>query len=467
MFRYVRIMSFHWSRILIASALASAVILGGAAALGATVEGQLKPNIIYVLADDLGYGDLGCYGQKIVKTPQLDRMAEEGMRFTQHYSGSTVCAPSRCALLTGLHTGHSVIRDNEGRFGAKPLGPSDVTIAQVLKQAGYSTAIIGKWDMAGISGEGIPNRHGFDYSFGYLNSSLAHNYYPEYLWRDGQKVMLEGNRNGYGTQYAHDLFTEEALAYVAEERDRPFFLYLAYTIPHAELAVPEDSLEPYLGKFSETPFKGSKNAWTPGRYLPQENPKAAFAGMMSRLDRDMGRLFAKLEEAGLGENTLVIFASDNGAHREGGAVPHFFNGSGPLRGIKRDLYEGGIRVPFIARWPGKIKPGTTNDHVSASWDMLPTFAALGGVDVPDEIDGVSMVPTLLGLANRQEKHAYLYWEFKDKQAARMGDWKIVRIGGKEGKLELYNLKSDIGEKKDLSEQYQDILKRMKEILDSF
>ena len=455
------------SRSLIALLLGAMISLSALAAETPPALSPSQPNIIYVLADDLGYGDLGCYGQKMVQTPQLDRMAAEGIRFTQHYSGSTVCAPSRCALLTGLHTGHSAIRDNEGSFGAKPLGPSDVTIAQVLKQADYDTAIIGKWDMAGISGEGIPNRHGFDYSFGYLHSSLAHNYYPDYLWRNGQKVMLEGNRNGKGMQYAHDLFTEETLAYVAKERERPFFLYLAHTIPHAELAVPEDSLDPHLGKFSEKPFKGPKMGWTPGRYQAQENPKAAFAGMMSRMDRDMGRLLAKLEEVGLDENTLVIFASDNGAHREGGADPDFFKGSGPLRGIKRDLYEGGIRVPFIARWPGKIKPGTTSDHVSGSWDMLPTFAALAGVGAPDGIDGVSMAPTLLGQTNRQEQHAYLYWEFKDKKSARMGDWKTVHIGGNEGRLELYNLKSDIGETEDLSERYPDVVKSMKEILDSF
>ena len=249
------------------------------AAIAVIASAGEKPNIVFIMADDLGYGDLGCYGQERIKTPNIDRMAAEGMRFTQHYSGSTVCAPSRCALMTGLHTGHGAVRDNEGPFGAKPLGPSDVTVAQVLKQAGYATAIIGKWDMAGPDAKGIPNRHGFDYSFGYLHSSRAHNHYPEHLWRDGQKVILEGNRNGQGTQYSHDLFTREALAYIERNRNRSFFLYLAYTLPHAELTAPEDSLKPYLGKFPEKPFKKKASGqWRPGSYSSQENPKAAFCG---------------------------------------------------------------------------------------------------------------------------------------------------------------------------------------------
>lgn len=422
------------------------------------------PNIVYILADDLGYGDLGCYGQKRFATPNIDRMAAEGMRFTQHYSGSTVCAPSRCALMTGLHTGHTAVRDNEGPYGAMPLGPSDVTVAQVLKEAGYSTAVIGKWDMAGPDAVGIPNRHGFDYSFGFLHSSHAHNHYPDYLWRNGQKVILEGNRNGQGDQYAHDLFTEEALAYIERERDRPFFLYLAYTLPHAELAVPEDSQNSYLGKFPEEPF-AQKRQWSPGVYNAQENPKAAFAGMISRLDRDVGRLLEKLEDLGLDRDTLVMFTSDNGPHREGGADPYFFNGSGPLRGIKRDLYEGGIRIPFIARWPEKIEAGTTSDHISAFWDILPTCAELAGTGAPEGIDGLSMVPSLLGRSDEQEKHASLYWEFRERQAVRIGDWKGVRPEGEEGGLELYDLKNDVGEQEDLSGQHPEIRAKIKQILE--
>jgi arylsulfatase A len=424
------------------------------------------PNIVFILADDLGYGDLGCYGQKHIQTPNIDRMAAEGMRFTQHYSGSTVCAPSRCALMTGLHTGHAAVRDNEGGFGAKPLGTSDVTVAQVLKQAGYATAIIGKWDMAGPNAKGIPNLHGFDYSFGYLHSSRAHNHYPDYLWRNGQMVLLQGNRNGQGAQYSHDLFTREAMEYVDRSKDRPFFLYLAYTLPHAELATPEDSLKPYIGKFPEKPYKGKKPPWKPGKYSAQENPKAAFSGMISRMDRDVGSLLTKLKELGLGRNTLVIFTSDKGAHQEGGAAPSFFNSSGPLRGIKRDLYEGGIRVPFIARWPGKIKPGSTSDHVSASWDILPTCAKLAGVEVPEGIDGLSMAPTLLGQPRQQKEHEFLYWEFKEKQAVRMGDWKAVRLGGEDSRLELYNLESDLGEKKDLSQRHPEIRAKIREILNT-
>jgi arylsulfatase A-like enzyme len=366
--------------------------------------------------------------------------------------------------VTGLHTGHTAVRDNEGPFGAMPLGPSDVTVAEVLKQAGYTTAVIGKWDMAGPDAVGIPNHHGFDYSFGYLHSSHAHNHYPEHLWRNGQKVMLEGNRSGQGTQYSHDLFTQEALAYIERERNRTFFLYLAYTLPHAELTVPEDSLKPYLGKFPEKPFLPKKAQWSPGVYSPQENPNAAFAGMISHLDRDVGRLLTKLEELGLDRDTLVIFTSDNGPHREGGADPQFFGGSGPLRGIKRDLYEGGIRIPFIARWPGKIESGTTSDHVSAFWDILPTCAELAGANTPEEIDGLSMVPSLLGRPGEQEKHAFLYWEFQEKQAVRMGDWKGVRPEGEDGGLELYDLKRDIGEQQDLSRKHPEIIARIEKIM---
>jgi arylsulfatase A-like enzyme len=430
-----------------------------------------KPNIIFVLVDDLGYGDIGCYGQELISTPSLDRMAAEGMRFTQHYSGSTVCAPSRCALLTGKHTGHAAVRDNQrvpgaAGFGGMPLGPSEVTVAQVLKQAGYDTAIIGKWDLAGPDSKGIPNQVGFDYSFGYLHSSRAHNYYPDFLWRNGDKVALKGNQNGQGSQYTHDLFTQEAMAYLEQEREAPFFMYLAYTIPHAELVVPEDSMEPYLGKFPEKSFKRPESwKWQPGRYYPQEHPKAAFAGMISRLDRDIGSLFTKLKETGLDRNTLVIFTSDNGPHREGGAAPDYFNGNGPLRGLKRDLYEGGIRVPFIAHWPGKIEAGTVNDHISASWDMLPTFAALADVATPKEIDGISMVSTLLGCPDLQEQHKSLYWEFQEKQALRMGDWKAVRVDGKDSPLELYNLKNDIEETQDLSERHPKILAEMRKIME--
>lgn len=450
------------SRILIVWLLATLSIQG--------VFAAEKPNIIFILADDLGYGDLGSYGQKHVATPSLDRMAAEGMRFTQHYSGSTVCAPSRCSLLTGKHTGHSAIRDNQrvagaGGFGGMPLGPSEVTVAEVLKEVGYDTAIIGKWDLAGPDASGIPNHEGFDYSFGYLHSARAHSHYPNYLWRNGEKVLLKGNENGQGTQYAHDLFTQEALDYVDEERRNPFLLYLAYTIPHAELVVPKDSMKPYLGRFNEKPFKRSESwKWKPGGYQGQEHPKAAFAGMISRMDRDIGRLLDRLEERGLDQNTLVIFSSDNGAHREGGADPLFFKGSGPLRGMKRDLYEGGIRVPLIARWPGTIEQGIASDHLSASWDILPTFAELGGAETPAGIDGVSMVPTLIGQSSQQDQHEILYWEFQQKRALRMGDWKTVQPDGQDGPLELYNLKNDIGETQDLSKRHPEILARIKKIM---
>ena len=456
----------RYTRLLMNLAQSKSVIsllLTAATAFGAAVAE--KPNIVFIMADDLGYGDLGCYGQERIKTPSIDRMAAQSMRFTQYYSGSTVCAPSRCALLTGMHTGHATVRDNAGGYGAGPLKATDTTVAEVLKKAGYDTALIGKWDLAGPDGTAFPGLHGFDYSFGYQHSSRAHNYYPDYLWRNDQKVMLEGNQNGQGTQYTHDLFTQEALTYIEKDRDSPFFLYLAYTIPHAELAVPEDSQKPYLGKFPERPFKRPASwEWRPGRYRPQENPKSTFAGMISRMDRDIGRLLTKFEEVGLDHNTLVMFTSDNGAHIEGGADPSFFGGSGPLRGVKRDLYEGGIRVPFIAHWPGKINAGSISNHVSTSWDILPTFAELAGADSPEAIDGLSIAPTLIGQPHKQEKHEFLYWEFKDKQAVRMGAWKAVRLGGENGSLELYNLKTDIAEKDDLSERHPEIIARIKKIL---
>ncbi len=416
-----------------------------------------RPNIIFILADDLGYGDPGCYGQERIKTPSLDRMAEEGMRFTQHYAGSTVCAPSRCVLMTGLHTGHCLVRGN----ARVPLRPSDVTVAELLKKAGYATGIVGKWGLGEPGSTGIPNKKGFDYWFGYLNQRHAHNYWPEYLWRNTEKVRLRNvvkpvnPPGGVATkrvEYSHDLFAKEALAFVERNKDRPFFLYLAYTIPHANnearqkgMEVP--SLEPYADKDWPEPQKGH-------------------AAMITRMDGDIGKLFVELKELGIDENTLVIFSSDNGPHKEGGADPRFFKSSGPLRGYKRALYEGGIRVPTLARWPGKIKPGSVSDHISGFWDFLPTCAELAGFKAPKDIDGISMVPTLLGKPQKQNKHEFLYWEFHEqgkKQAVRMGDWKGVRLNvarKPNGPIELYNLKTDIGEKNNVADQHPDIVAKI-------
>ncbi|MBA7644669.1 MAG: sulfatase-like hydrolase/transferase [Calditrichaeota bacterium] len=419
-----------------------------------------KPNIIYILTDDLGYGDLGCYGQKRIRTPNLDRMAAEGIRFTDHYAGSTVCAPSRCALMTGLHMGHALVRGNrEARpMGQYPLPADTTTVAKLLKQAGYATALIGKWGLGGPDSTGIPNRQGFDYFFGYLCQRHAHNYYPEFLFRNEERVPLSGNRvaeprlDGAGfaverAQYSHDLLAREALAFVERSRDNPFFLYLALTIPHANneggpkgMEVP--STEPYANEDWPEPQKGH-------------------AAMITRMDRDIGRLLAKIRELGLDEETLVIFTSDNGPHREGGTDPEFNDSNGPLRGIKRDLYEGGIRVPLIARWPGRIRPGDESDHVSAFWDFLPTVCEIAGVKPYEGTDGLSYLPALFG--GEQKEHEFLYWEFKSIQAVRMGDWKGIRFGTK-SKLELYDLKNDMGENNDIAGKHPDIVARIEACL---
>jgi len=413
--------------------------------------GTGRPNIIFILADDLGYGDLGCYGQKTIKTPNIDKLAAEGMRFTQCYAGSTVCAPSRCCLMTGLHTGHARVRGN-ARY---PLLPEDVTVAELLKSAGYATGIVGKWGLGEPDTTGVPNRQGFDYWFGYLNQRNAHNYYPPYLWRNEEKYELAGNQDGKKSEYSHDLFTEEALGYIKRHNDEPFFLYLAYTIPHTNnelgretgngMEVPTD--EPY-----------SNENWP----QPQKN----HAAMITRMDRDIGKLMDLLKESGIDRNTLVFFSSDNGPHREGGGNPEFFKSGGPLRGIKRDLYEGGIRVPGIVRWPDRVKPGTVSDQVWAFWDFLPTAAEIAGVGPPEGIDGISILPALLGESPKGRE--YLYWEFHERgfhQAVRMGDWKGVR-DGKDRPVELYDLRVDIGEKNNVAYEHPGVMVKIESLLDS-
>ena len=405
-----------------------------------------KPNIIFILADDLGYGDLGCYGQKRIKTPNIDKLAEEGMRFTQAYAGSTVCAPSRCALMTGKHMGHAHIRGNGKVF----LRNEDVTVAKLLKKAGYTTANIGKWGLGDPGTDGVPAKQGFDEFFGYLNHVHAHDYYPNHLFRHEERVPLPGNADGKRGAYTSDLFTQEALNFVERQKDKPFFLFLAYTTPHGNneqihkgdgMQVPSD--EPY-----------SKEDW------PQNEKN--FAAMITRMDRDIGSLMAKLKELGIDEKTLVIFSSDNGPHAEGHA-PKYFQSSGPLRGMKRDLTEGGIRVPAIARWPGKIKAGSVSEHVWAFWDFMPTACELAGITPPQDINGISMKNALLG--GEQKQHEYLYWEFHERgftQAVRMGNWKAVRnVHGKP--TELYDLSKDIGEEKNLAAQHPDIVKKAEEL----
>ncbi len=424
-----------------------------------------KPNIIFILADDLGYGDLGCYGQTEIQTPNIDRLAAEGMRFTDHYAGSTVCAPSRCSLMTGLHTGHTYVRGNQEikPMGQLPLQADTVTIPKILKEAGYTTALTGKWGLGGPGSSGIPNKQGFDYFFGYLCQRHAHNYYPEFLFRNEERVPLIGNKvaeprdDGAGVaiergHYSADLIAQEALQFINKNKDRPFFLYMAVTLPHANNEAGNKGMEvPDYGIYRT-------------RSWPE--PQKGHAAMISRLDSQVGRVVETLKKAGIDEKTLILFTSDNGPHREGGADPEFFDSNGPLRGYKRDLYEGGIRVPLIARWPEKIKAGTVSGHVSAFWDFMPTFAELVGAKHLPVTDGISILPTLTGRGGKQKKHKFLYWEFHEKgskQAVRMEKWKAVRFGA-EGKLELYNLEDDIGEKRNVAGRNPEIVADIEDYL---
>jgi arylsulfatase A len=408
------------------------------------------PNVVVIQADDLGYGDLSAYGQTRFQTPALDRLAREGIRFTQYYAGSTVCAPSRTSLMTGLHTGHTWIRGN----GEIALRPEDVTIAEVLKQAGYRTAIVGKWGLGVPGTTGEPNKQGFDYSFGFLDHRHAHRQYTDHLWRNGERVAVDVD-----SDYVNDLFTREALGFIDRGDRRPFFLYLNYTVPHAELRVPESSLAEFRGKYPERPYvNAAADARKTGAlpdgaslgYRSQKEPHAAFAAMIVRMDRDIGRIVDHLHARGLDRNTLVLFISDNGPHQEGGGDPVFFKSNGGLRGIKRDLYEGGIRVPMIARWTGTIPAGRVSDYAWAHWDILPTLAELAGARVPDGLDGKSMARALRG--ERQPAHDPFYWEFHERgfqQAVRMGRWKAVRlVAGKP--LELYDLATDPREERNVA-----------------
>ena len=412
-----------------------------------------KPNIIFIMADDLGYGDLGCYGQKQIQTPNIDRLADEGTRFTQCYTGSTVCAPSRSVLMTGQHTGHTRVRNNMGKVGGTlvldngspqrrvPLEPEDVTVAEVLKQAGYVTGITGKWGLAEPDTDGVPNRQGFDEWFGYLNQRRAHTYYPPYLWRNEEKIMLEGNADGRREQYSHDLFTEFALDFIRRHKAGPFFLYLPYTIPHAKYEIP--STEPYSDK-----------SWGADAKV--------HAAMITRMDRDIGRIMKLLKELAIDEQTLVFFCSDNGAAKRWEGI---FDSSGPLRGHKGDLYEGGIRTPMIVRWPGKVPAAKISDAVWYYADVLPTFAELAGVKPPSNIDGISVLPAILGRKQRTDDR-FLYWEFPAgnfQQAVRWRYHKAVRLAP-EKPLELYNLAEDIAEQNNIAAEHPDVIAKIEAYL---
>ncbi len=412
------------------------------------------PNIVFILADDLGCFELGCYGQKSIRTPQIDRLAVEGMKFNRFYAGNNVCAPSRCSLLTGKHPGHATIRDNREvkPEGQHPLAATDVTLAEILKQKGYATGAIGKWGLGMFGTTGDPLKRGFDFFYGYNCQRHAHFHYPKYLYCNQFRFELPGNDIKTGNTYSHDLFEAESLLFLETHRSRPFFLYLPYVIPHVSLQVPDDSLKDYKGKFAaDLPYDGKKG------YLPHPTPRAAYAAMVTRMDRTVGRILDKLKELHLDENTLVIFTSDNGpTHNVGGADSTFFESAGPLRGLKGSMYEGGLRVPFLAHWPGKIKPGCACEVPLAFWDVMPTLTALAGAQCPKS-DGLSFLPALFGQAD-QPHHEFLYWEspgYGGQQSVVAGDWKAVRQQLRSGKIktELYHLVVDLSEKNDVAGQH--------------
>ncbi|MEL7585320.1 MAG: arylsulfatase [Prolixibacteraceae bacterium] len=436
-----------------------------------------KPNIIYILADDLGYGVVGCYGQTMIKTPNIDKLATEGMLFTQHYAGCTVCAPSRASLMTGLHTGHTPIRGNKSApnsEGQYPMPADTYTVGKMLREGGYATGCFGKWGLGYPYSEGAPENQGFDVFFGYNCQGLAHSYYPYYLWNNTDTLWLKGNEGTKTGEYSQDIIHQKALQFIKDNKNRNFFACLTYILPHAELVNPKDSIfDMYKDEFVETPFEGideNNTRYKRGGYISNPHPKADFAAMVTRLDAYVGQVVSLIKELGLDENTLVIFTSDNGPHKESGADPAFFKSSGPLRGIKRDLYEGGIRVPFIARYPGKIKAGSVSDHVCAFWDMMPTFAELTGTKAADNTDGVSFLPTLFGKPGQKE-HEFLYWEFHEgtgKMAVRKGDWKAIRLNiatPEKLRFELYDLSKDLPEKNNVAGQYPQIASELNKIMD--
>jgi arylsulfatase A len=448
---------------------------------------KATPNIIYIYADDLGYGELGCYGQQKIKTPNLDRMAAEGMRFTQHYTSTPVCAPARAMLMTGKHGGHSYIRGNHelGGFpdsserGQMPLAAAEFTVAELLKQKGYATALIGKWGLGMNATVGSPNQQGFDYYYGYLDQKQAHNFYPTHLWEnekwdtlnqsfinvhkklDSAKATDADFEYFKGKDYAPALMTQRALQFIDKNKSNPFFLYLPYTIPHASLQAPDDWVKQYIGKFDEKPYYGQQG------YASTKYPLSTYAAMISYLDAQVGVIMDKVRQMGLDGETIIMFSSDNGATFNGGVNAKFFNSVAGLRGLKMDLYEGGIRMPFIARWPGKIKAGSVSDLISAQYDFFATAAELTKQKVKNT-DGISFLPELLG--KKQKLHPYLYFEYPEKGgqiAIRMGNWKGVRSNLKKNPnapWELFNLETDKSETTDIASQYPELLGQFDEIV---
>lgn len=482
------------------------MILCGVGALSALAAGaQSKPNIIYIMCDDMGWGDLGCYGQQLIATPNLDRMASEGMRFTQAYAGSPVSAPSRASFMTGQHTGHTHVRGNKeywpgsgnvtygnntdyARVGQEPYSTDHIIIPEIMKKEGYTTGMFGKWAGGYEGSASTPDKRGIDEYYGYICQFQAHLYYPNFINEysssagdtEVRRVVLEDNidhpmhGDGYKNrkQYTADLIHQKAMAWLDKQTaDQPFLGIFTYTLPHAELAQPEDSiLLAYKGKFCQEKTYGGDAG---SRYNPTQYGHAEFAAMITRLDVQVGEILAKLKEKGLDENTIVIFTSDNGPHEEGGADPAFFNRDGVLKGTKRSTHEGGIRVPFIVRWPGTVPAGTVSDHQLAFYDLMPTFCELAGVDdyvskysnpklANDYFDGISFAPTLTG-EGEQEQHEFLYWEFHETNmmGLRMGNWKLVV---KNGSCSLYDLATDVHEDTNVASKYPEVVSKMKDII---
>ena len=437
------------------------------ASLVCVATAERLPNIIYILTDDLGYGDLSCNGQTFFQTPHIDRLAAEGMKFTQHYSGSTVCAPSRCSLMTGKHTGHTVVRGNSEvkPEGQQPMPADTFTMAHMLQQAGYTTGLFGKWGLGAPGSQSEPLLMGFDRFYGYNCQRHAHHYYPYFIWDDQQREMLWGNFGMETEEYAPTLIQAEVMKFIESNQDRPFFCYYAVIQPHAEMFAPEEYMEKYRGKFlPESSYEGTDDGPDFRKYAYGSQPEGhtAFAAMVHTIDDYVGEITARLKELGIDDNTLIIFTSDNGPHQEAGHDPAYFNSNGSMRGFKRDLYEGGINVPMIARWPGKVAAGTETDLISAFWDVMPTVAEMAKVDAPTDIDGISFLPTLLN-RDGQKQHDYLYWEFHEKKgrvAIRKGNWKGVRYNvsiDAHSPLELYDLSADPQEQYNIAMQHPDVV----------
>lgn len=437
---------------------------------------QQNPNIIYILADDMGYGDLSCYGQKRFNTPNIDRLAKEGMQFMQHYAGTAVCAPSRSSLMTGQTTGYTPIRGNGVSAVNKKipnLPDSVITVAEIMKAAGYVTGAFGKWGLGTVGSEGDPNNQGFDEFYGYNSQGLAHSYYPDFLWHNQEKIILKRNQPDKKVDYSPDLIQKQVLNFIDKNKDTTFFLYYPTIIPHAELVAPEKYMAKFRGKFlPEKSYKGvsyGDPGYKKGGYESQPEGHAAFAAMITLLDDQVGEILDRLKKYGIDGNTIVIFTSDNGPHQEAGADPDYFNSNGSFRGYKRDLYEGGIREPMLVRWPGHVVPGFKTNQISAFWDVLPTFAEIAKQKVPEDIQGISFLPTLTG-KGKQKQHDYLYWEFLERggrQAIRKGKWKYVVyqvMNPKKRIAELYNLDTDPQESNNIAAQHPAVVKELQELM---